>query len=102
MPSMIIQFVFGMRRLLPQDSITHTAEPSIGVPSYMSPEQITGGEIDRRTDIFSAGIVLYQLLTEEKPFTGSGPWTIAKKIIQDEPLLPSSINPLLPNGYDEI
>ena len=46
----------------------------VGTPAYMSPEQITGGTIDKRTDVFSAGIILYQFLTGEKPFTGSGAW----------------------------
>jgi tRNA A-37 threonylcarbamoyl transferase component Bud32 len=64
----------------------------VGTPAYMSPEQINGGAVDRRTDVFSAGIVLYQLLTGELPFTGGGPWTIAKKIMQEQHALPSSVN----------
>ena len=62
----------------------------VGTPSYMSPEQIQGQTIDRRTDIFSAGIVFYQLLTGQKPFEG-GQWALAKKIVQDDPVWPSSI-----------
>lgn len=62
----------------------------IGTPSYMSPEQIQGQALDRRTDIFSAGIVFYQLLTWQKPFEGSQ-WGLAKKIIEDDPVWPSSI-----------
>ncbi|MBI3374634.1 MAG: serine/threonine protein kinase [Betaproteobacteria bacterium] len=74
----------------------------IGTPAYMSPEQITGGEVDRRTDIFSAGIILYQFLTGEKPFTGQGAWTIAKKITQDDPPLPSSINKTISPLFDSV
>ncbi len=84
---------FGVARITDSASTEKTqAGTMVGTPAYMSPEQITGGNIDRRTDIFSAGIILYQFLTGEKPFTGSGAWTIAKKIIQDNPPVPSSIN----------
>ncbi len=62
----------------------------VGTPSYMSPEQIQGQTIDRRTDIFSAGIVFYQLLTGQKPFQG-GQWELAKKIVQDDPAWPSTL-----------
>jgi serine/threonine-protein kinase len=62
----------------------------VGTPSYMSPEQIQGQTIDRRTDIFSAGILFYQFLTGKKPFEG-GQWELAKKIVQDDPAWPSSI-----------
>ena len=60
------------------------------------------GDIDRRTDIFSAGVILYQFLTGAKPFTGSGAWTIAKKIIQDDPPRPSSINIALSPLFDAV
>src|ERR687887_361501 len=74
----------------------------VGTPAYMSPEQITGANIDKRTDVFSAGIILYQFLTGEKPFTGSGAWTIAKKIIQEEPPLPSSVNNAVTPLFDAV
>ena len=62
----------------------------VGTPSYMSPEQIQGQAVDRRTDIFSAGIIFYQFLTGQKPFEGTQ-WILAKKIVQDDPVWPSSI-----------
>ena len=62
----------------------------IGTPAYMSPEQTQGQPIDHRTDLFSAGILFYQLLTGSKPFDGTG-WTLAKKIIQDDPVWPSTL-----------
>src|SRR6266853_5297040 len=74
----------------------------VGTPAYMSPEQIQGLRIDRRTDIFSAGIILYQFLTGQKPFSGEGAWTVAKKIIQDDPPIPSSINMALSPEFDRV
>ena len=62
----------------------------IGTPSYMSPEQVQGQTIDRRSDIFSAGIIFYQLLTWQKPFQGTQ-WELAKKIIEDDPPWPSKL-----------
>jgi serine/threonine-protein kinase len=62
----------------------------IGTPSYMSPEQIQGQKIDGRSDIFSAGIIFYQLLTWKKPFEGTQ-WALQKKIIEDDPVWPSKI-----------
>src|SRR5215467_11177598 len=96
---------FGVARVQDNDktSVERTqAGTMVGTPAYMSPEQITGGTIDKRTDVFSAGIILYQFLTGEKPFTGSGAWTIAKKIIQDHPPLPSSINNTISPLFDAV
>ncbi len=62
----------------------------VGTPSYMSPEQIQGQTIDRRTDIFSAGILFYQLLTGQKPFEGTG-MALAMKIVQDDPVPPTKL-----------
>ena len=96
---------FGVARVQDSDktSVERTqAGTMVGTPAYMSPEQITGGNIDKRTDVFSAGIILYQFLTGEKPFTGSGAWTIAKKIIQEEPPLPSSLNNAVTPLFDAV
>jgi serine/threonine-protein kinase len=62
----------------------------IGTPSYMSPEQIQGQPLDRRTDIWAAGVILYQLLTWKKPFEGTQ-WALQKKIIEDDPVWPSQL-----------
>ena len=96
---------FGVARIQDTDktSVERTqAGTMVGTPAYMSPEQITGGTIDKRSDVFSAGIILYQFLTGEKPFTGGGAWTIAKKIIQEDPPPPSSVNNAVTPLFDAV
>jgi serine/threonine-protein kinase len=89
---------FGVARITEGDAASADmtrAGQMIGTPSYMSPEQIQGQAIDRRTDIFSAGVLFYQLLTGRKPFEGAG-FPLAKKIVQDDPTLPSAVTQLPP------
>jgi hypothetical protein len=93
---------FGVARLA--DANTDRTQPGtmVGTPSYMSPEQIQGLAVGSRTDLFAAGVVLYQFLTRQKPFTGGGQWTVQRKIIQDDPTPPSFANRALPPVYDTI
>ncbi|HEX6528695.1 MAG TPA: protein kinase, partial [Burkholderiales bacterium] len=96
---------FGVARVTDSDRTQAErtqAGTMVGTPAYMSPEQITGGTIDKRSDVFSAGIILYQFLTGEKPFTGGGAWTIAKKIIQEDPPAPSSLNNAVTPFFDAV
>ena len=89
---------FGVARITEAegDSADMTrAGAMVGTPSYMSPEQLQGQPIDRRVDVFSAGVLFYQLLTGKKPFEGSG-FALAKKIVQDDPAPPSSIMQIPP------
>jgi len=84
---------FGVARVVDPDGAPGEATQTgavVGTPAYMSPEQVQGEPIDRRTDIFSAGITFYQFLTGQKPFEGSQ-WALAKKIIQDDPVRPSKL-----------
>jgi tRNA A-37 threonylcarbamoyl transferase component Bud32/TPR repeat protein len=97
---------FGVARITADSDRTVSdktqAGTVVGTPAYMSPEQIQGEKLDRRTDIFSAGVILYEFLCGEKPFTGSGAWTIAKKILQDEPRKPSEINGTISPLFDAV
>jgi len=96
---------FGVARITdPERTLSDKTQAGavVGTPAYMSPEQIQGGVIDRRSDVFSAGVILYEFLCGAKPFTGSGAWTIAKKILSDEPPAPSSVDPALSPLYDAV
>ncbi|WP_032806665.1 serine/threonine protein kinase, partial [Pseudomonas tolaasii] len=73
----------------------------IGTPSYMSPEQFCGELIDGRSDVFSAGIVLYQLLTGERPFSGSATM-VMQQILNQTPVAPSTLNLALDPALDAV
>lgn len=64
----------------------------IGTPNYMSPEQFTGNRVDGRSDLFCAGVILYQLITGENPFHGQTMATIMHKVLNVEPINPSELN----------
>ena len=74
---------FGIARSL--TSTMTTTGAVIGTPFYMSPEQIQGRHVDKRSDIFSFGVLFYELLTGRKPFTGDAPTAVMFKIVYDEP-----------------
>jgi serine/threonine-protein kinase len=90
---------FGLARV-ESSNLTETGAV-LGTPAYMSPEQFLGVPVDPRSDIFSAGVVLYQLLTGDRPFTGS-PTTIMQKVLRQDPIEPSALNPTLSHAWDTI
>jgi serine/threonine-protein kinase len=90
---------FGIARL--ESSELTQAGAVLGTPAYMSPEQFLGQPVDKRSDIFSCGVVLYQFLTGEKPFTGNVT-TIMYKVLTEEPLAPSMLNTTLPPAWDAV
>jgi serine/threonine-protein kinase len=93
---------FGVARVQDLARGGQATSTMVGTPAFMSPEQITGSKIDRRTDVFSAGIILYQILTGNLPFEGDGAWTIARKIMQDEPPRPSAIDTTITPLFDAV
>jgi eukaryotic-like serine/threonine-protein kinase len=91
---------FGIAHL-EKSELTQTGAV-MGTPSYMSPEQFTGQPIDGRSDLFSCGVILYQLLTGEKPFTGESTTTIMYKVLREEPVPPSQLNVTLAPELDAV
>lgn len=92
---------FGIARFARENGRT-VADKAIGSVHYISPEQARGEQTDERTDIYSVGVIMYELLTGQVPFDGDTPVSIAIKQMQQEPALPTSINPSIPVGLEEI
>jgi beta-lactam-binding protein with PASTA domain len=74
----------------------------VGTAQYLSPEQARGAPVDQRSDLYSVGVVLYELLTGKVPFTGESPVEIAMKHLSDTPPPPSELNPDVPEDLDKI
>jgi serine/threonine protein kinase len=81
---------FGIARLKYEPNLTMDGQ-IFGTPSYMSPEQVQGGAIDERSDLFSVGVILYEMLAGYKPFQGDSVITITYNIVHTEPPSPPSI-----------
>jgi serine/threonine-protein kinase len=90
---------FGLARI-EASNLTETGT-LLGTPAYMSPEQFLGLPVDARSDIFSTGVILYQMLTGDRPFTGS-PTTIMQKVLRQDPVQPSVLNPTLSETWDDL
>ncbi|MGH9812670.1 MAG: protein kinase domain-containing protein, partial [Candidatus Acidiferrales bacterium] len=91
---------FGIAKLV-QTQFTQPGQV-LGTPAYMSPEQLTGGSVDGRSDIFSLGVIFYWLLTGDKPFPGDTTTAVSFKVVYKDPILPSELNPSLNDGYDYV
>ena len=81
---------FGIARITAEPSIT-TQGQVFGTPSYMSPEQVASHTVDHRTDLFSLGITLYEMLTGRKPFVGDSVITITYNIMNNQPAMPVGV-----------
>lgn len=90
---------FGIARI--ESSTLTQAGSMVGTPSYMSPEQFRGEPVDGRADVFSAAIVLYQLLTGARPFAGSAA-TVMQQILNEHPPAPSQVLPALGPQFDRV
>lgn len=92
---------FGIARTLREKGITG-AGVLVGTPEYMSPEQVEGREIDERSDIYSLGIVLFEMVTGRAPFEGDTPLSVALKQKTEVPPHPKKLNPQLPEALDNL
>ncbi len=92
---------FGIARAVSSSTITNTGNV-IGSVHYFSPEQARGGYTDEKSDIYSLGIVMYEMLTGRLPFEGESPIAVALKHIQEEPVPPSKIVPRIPKAVEAI
>ncbi|MBQ3952375.1 MAG: Stk1 family PASTA domain-containing Ser/Thr kinase, partial [Oscillospiraceae bacterium] len=91
---------FGIARLLStKNTLTQEA---LGSVHYISPEQAKGGQVDARSDIYSLGVVMYEMLTSRLPFEGDSPVSVAIQHISSIPLQPKEINPNIPTGLAQI
>ncbi len=91
---------FGVARL-ESSNLTATGQ-FIGTPNYMSPEQVAGGVVDGRSDLFSLGVVLFELLTGQRPFPGHTLTEVAYKIVHEPSRIPSQVRPGLPSAFNPI
>ena len=94
---------FGIARAVAdtQATMTQTAQV-IGTAQYLSPEQARGERVDARSDLYSVGCLLYELLTGRPPFTGDSPVAIAYQHVRENPIPPSRVDPELPAWADAI
>jgi len=94
---------FGIARAVSESAAT-LAETSkvVGTAQYFSPEQARGEQVDARTDLYSTGVVLFELLTGQPPFHGDNPVAIAYQHLNAEPPMPSSIEPGIPPAIDAV
>jgi len=91
---------FGVARI--ETSTVTQVGTTVGTLSYMSPEQIAGQTVDGRSDIFSLGVVFYELLSGKKPFPGDNISTIVYKIVHEQPRRVTEVNTDLPESYEAI
>ncbi len=94
---------FGIARAVSDSAATMTSTAAvIGTAQYLSPEQARGESVDARSDVYSLGCMLYELVTGAPPFTGDSPVSVAYQHVREDPRLPSSINPAIPAELDAI
>lgn len=92
---------FGIAKVMSSSTIT-TGNTTMGSVHYFSPEQARGGYMDYKTDIYSLGVVLYEMVTGRLPFEGDTAIAIAMQHIEKEPILPCELNPDIPKSLENV
>ena len=94
---------FGIARAIADSAATMTqTQAVVGTAQYLSPEQARGEVVDARSDVYSTGTLLFELLTGRPPFTGDSPVAVAYQHVREEPPTPSALAPDVPNELDRI
>ena len=91
---------FGIARIMSKSN-TLTKE-ALGSVHYISPEQAKGGRVDARSDLYSLGVVMYEMMTGRPPYDGESPVAVAIQHINGTPPMPSMLNPNIPGGLEQI
>ena len=91
---------FGIARMANAQTVNQTDESVMGSVYYFSPEQARGAAVDARSDIYSVGVVFYEMLTGKVPFTGDSPVAIAMQHLQTAPIPPAEVNPSVSSALD--
>lgn len=92
---------FGIARAAEETSISRTSAV-LGTAAYMSPEQALGRDLDPRSDLYSLGVVLYEMLTGGVPFTGASPTAVSLMHVNEEPRPPAEVEPDVPAGINAL
>lgn len=93
---------FGIARMLSQTTRTMGGKDVVGSVHYISPEQARGRSVDKRTDIYSIGVLMYEMFTGKVPFEGEEAVSIAMKHVNQRPIAPMTLNPNVPVGINDI
>ncbi|WP_188835640.1 Stk1 family PASTA domain-containing Ser/Thr kinase [Flexivirga endophytica] len=93
---------FGLARAVTTDTLTGDSDVLLGTAAYLSPEQVENGRADERSDVYSAGLLLFEMLTGEKAFPGDSPINVAYQHVHGTMPRPSEAVPTVPSAVDEL
>ncbi len=93
---------FGLAKIVEGSEALTATGSSMGTPAYVSPEQAVGDPVDQRTDIYSLGVILYEMAVGEVPYKGETPMGVMFKHVHEPLPIPSQVNPDLPEGVERV
>jgi serine/threonine-protein kinase len=94
---------FGIAKSMKARRLTFVGfSPSMGTPDYMAPEQVKGKRGDERTDIYSLGAILYEMVTGQTPYEGESPYAVMNARLTGDPVAPRKVNPKITPAIEEI
>jgi hypothetical protein len=93
---------FGIAKMPERSTVETNPGVVLGTPAYLSPEQLTGGHADARSDVYGLGAVVYAMVTSRKPFSGDTPAEVAGNALHHRPPRPSGINPEVPAAFEGV